>query len=66
MPAPVPYSIELGRCYTGFIHITATQKKLELAEKYSKLKKSGKLEKFLTKKRRKNASRDRKALPARH
>ena len=43
----------------------ATQKKLELAEKYSRLKKSGKLEKFLAKKRRKNASRDRKDLPGR-
>ena len=43
----------------------ATQKKLELAEKYGRLKKSGKLEKFLAKKRRKNASRDRKDLPAR-
>lgn len=43
----------------------ATHKKLELAVKYGKLKKTGKIEKFLAKKRRKNASRDRKDLPAR-
>jgi ribosomal RNA-processing protein 36 len=36
-----------------------------LAEKYGRLKKSGKLEKFLAKKRRKNTSRDRKGLPGR-
>lgn len=50
-------------CMITLVHV-ATQKKLELAEKYGRLKKSGKLEKFLAKKRRKNASRDRKDLPS--
>ena len=42
---------------------TATQRKIELAQKYSELKKSGKLKKFMSKKRKKNSSRDRKRLP---
>ena len=42
---------------------TATIKKIALAKKYSELKKSGKLEKFVEKKRRKNTKRDRKRLP---
>jgi len=33
---------------------------MDLAEKYDELKASGKLEKFLKKKRKKNATRDRK------
>ena len=41
----------------------ATLKKIELAKKYSELKKSGKLEKFVEKKRKRNAKRDRKQLP---
>lgn len=43
--------------------IVATQKKLLLAKKYTELKKSGSLNKFIAKKRKKNASRDRKQLP---
>ncbi|RVE76643.1 hypothetical protein OJAV_G00010460 [Oryzias javanicus] len=39
------------------------KKKLELAEKYQDLKKSGKLEKFLSKKRKRNAGKDRRKLP---
>ncbi|XP_072516798.1 ribosomal RNA processing protein 36 homolog [Salminus brasiliensis] len=39
------------------------KKKLELAEKYSELKKSGKLENFLSKKRKRNAIKDRRKLP---
>lgn len=39
------------------------KKKLELAEKYNELKKSGKLENFLSKKRKRNAGKDRKKLP---
>ncbi|XP_045079632.1 ribosomal RNA processing protein 36 homolog [Coregonus clupeaformis] len=39
------------------------KKKLELAEKYSELKKSGKLENFLSKKRKRNAGKDRRKLP---
>ncbi|KAM9313573.1 ribosomal RNA processing protein 36 homolog [Pholidichthys leucotaenia] len=38
-------------------------KKLQLAEKYQELKKSGKLENFLSKKRRRNATKDRRKLP---
>ncbi|XP_076879445.1 ribosomal RNA processing protein 36 homolog [Brachyhypopomus gauderio] len=39
------------------------QKKLELAEKYNQLKKSGKLENFLSKKRKRNAIKDRRRMP---
>ncbi|XP_078138933.1 ribosomal RNA processing protein 36 homolog [Centroberyx gerrardi] len=39
------------------------KKKLQLAEKYSELKKSGKLENFLSKKRKRNAGKDRRRLP---
>ncbi len=41
----------------------ATQKRLDLTKKFKELKKSGKLDQFLSKKRKKNASRDRKRLP---
>jgi ribosomal RNA-processing protein 36 len=41
----------------------SVQKRLELAEKYKELKKNGRLEKYLTKKRRRNAQRDRRQLP---
>ena len=41
----------------------ATQKKIELMQKYSELKKSGKVDEFIRKKRKKNASRDRKQMP---
>ncbi|GAA6110104.1 ribosomal RNA processing protein 36 homolog [Tachysurus ichikawai] len=39
------------------------QKKLQLAEKYSELKKSGKLENFMSKKRKRNAVKDRRRMP---
>ncbi|KAM6941478.1 ribosomal RNA processing protein 36 homolog isoform 2-T2 [Lycodopsis pacificus] len=39
------------------------KKKLQLAEKYQELKKSGKLESFLGKKRKRNAGKDRRKLP---
>uniref|UniRef100_A0A4W6DW88 rRNA biogenesis protein RRP36 n=1 Tax=Lates calcarifer TaxID=8187 RepID=A0A4W6DW88_LATCA len=39
------------------------KKKLQLAEKYQELKKSGKLESFLSKKRKRNAGKDRRKLP---
>ncbi|XP_038589733.1 ribosomal RNA processing protein 36 homolog [Micropterus salmoides] len=39
------------------------KKKLQLAEKYQELKKSGKLENFLSKKRKRNAGKDRRKLP---
>lgn len=39
------------------------QKKIELAEKYRELKTSGKLEKFMMKKRKKNAQKERRNLP---
>lgn len=41
----------------------AEKKKLQLAEKYEQLKKSGKLENFLSKKRKRNAMKDRRKLP---
>ncbi|KAJ8032481.1 Ribosomal RNA processing protein 36-like [Holothuria leucospilota] len=40
------------------------RKVLELAEKYKELKKSGKLEKYLAKKRKKNMSKDRRQMPS--
>ncbi|XP_008417797.1 ribosomal RNA processing protein 36 homolog [Poecilia reticulata] len=39
------------------------KKKLQLAEKYQELKKSGKLENFLSKKRKRNAGKDHRKLP---
>ncbi|XP_041789624.1 ribosomal RNA processing protein 36 homolog isoform X2 [Chelmon rostratus] len=39
------------------------KKKLQLAEKYQELKKRGKLENFLSKKRKRNAVKDRRKLP---
>ncbi|KAJ0032941.1 hypothetical protein NQD34_000048 [Periophthalmus magnuspinnatus] len=39
------------------------RKKLQLLEKYQDLKRSGKLENFLTKKRKRNAAKDRRKLP---
>lgn len=39
-------------------------KKLELAEKYAELKRSGKLESFLNKKRKRNAIKDKRRLPS--
>lgn len=51
----------------GTLHIlcdsAAEKKKLHLAEKYEQLKKSGKLENFLSKKRKRNAMKDRRKLP---
>ena len=41
----------------------ADKKKLELAEKYKELNKSGKVDKYLSKKRKKNAAKERKKLP---
>ncbi|XP_029949832.1 ribosomal RNA processing protein 36 homolog [Salarias fasciatus] len=41
----------------------AERKKLQLAEKYQELKRSGKLDNFLSKKRRRNAVKDRRKLP---
>ncbi|XP_051237290.1 ribosomal RNA processing protein 36 homolog [Dicentrarchus labrax] len=42
---------------------SSDKKKLQLAEKYQELKKSGKLENFLSKKRKRNAGKDRRKLP---
>lgn len=41
----------------------AEKKKLELAEKYKTLKESGKLDRYLSKKRKRNAAKERKYLP---
>lgn len=43
--------------------LAADKKKLQLADKYLELKKRGKLKKFLSKKRKRNAGKDRKKLP---
>ncbi|XP_042341202.1 ribosomal RNA processing protein 36 homolog [Plectropomus leopardus] len=42
---------------------SSEKKKLQLAEKYQELKKSGKLDNFLNKKRKRNAGKDRRKLP---
>ena len=44
----------------------ADKKKLELAEKYKELQKSGKVDQYLMKKRKKNAQKMKKKLPGRH
>lgn len=48
-----------------FLTSTAEMQKMELAEKYKQLKKSGKLESFLNKKRKRNAAKDKRKLPFR-
>lgn len=52
-----------GQGLKPFFLKKSDKKKLELAEKYSELKKSGKLENFLSKKRKRNAGKDRRKLP---
>lgn len=44
---------------------TADKRKLELAEKFKKLKSSGKLDQYLKKKGKKVASKERKKMPQR-
>ena len=39
------------------------KKKIELAEKYKELKASGKLDKYMSKKRKRNTQKDKKNLP---
>ncbi|XP_043078384.1 ribosomal RNA processing protein 36 homolog [Puntigrus tetrazona] len=56
----------VGQGHKPFYLKKSDKKKLELAEKYSELKKSGKLENFLSKKRKRNATKDRKKLPYQH
>ncbi|XP_077082353.1 ribosomal RNA processing protein 36 homolog [Siphateles boraxobius] len=53
----------VGQGHKPFYLKKSDMKKLELAEKYSELKRSGKLENFLSKKRKRNATKDRKKLP---
>lgn len=49
-----------------FFSLVAEKKKLLLADKYQELKKSGKLDNFLSKKRKRNAGKDRRKLPQGH
>ncbi|KAK3532953.1 hypothetical protein QTP70_004543 [Hemibagrus guttatus] len=53
----------VGDGHRPFYLKKSDKKKLELAEKYSELKKSGKLENFLSKKRKRNAVKDRRKMP---
>lgn len=48
---------------TMVILFSAEKRKLELAEKFRELKKSGKVESYLGKKRKRTAARERKKLP---
>ena len=45
------------------LSISAIRRQLELAKRYKQLKESGRLEKYLARKRKKNAQRDRRQLP---
>ncbi|XP_051980262.1 ribosomal RNA processing protein 36 homolog [Xyrauchen texanus] len=56
----------VGQGHKPFYLKKSDKKKLELADKYSELKKSGKLENFLSKKRKRNSTKDRKKLPNQH
>ncbi|XP_065100748.1 ribosomal RNA processing protein 36 homolog [Paramisgurnus dabryanus] len=56
----------VGQGHKPFYLKKSDKKKLELADKYSELKKSGKLENFLSKKRKRNATKDRRKLPYQH
>ena len=49
----------------SIVLLIADKKKLELAEKFKKLKSSGKLDQYLKKKGKKVASKERKKLPQR-
>lgn len=53
----------VGHGHRPFYLKKSDKKKLELASKYTELKKSGKLENFLSKKRKRNANKDRRKLP---
>ncbi|XP_060796604.1 ribosomal RNA processing protein 36 homolog [Neoarius graeffei] len=53
----------VGDGHQPFYLKKSDKKKLQLAEKYNELKKSGKLENFLSKKRKRNAVKDRRKLP---
>ena len=46
-----------------FVFVLAEKKKLELVDKYKELKDTGKLEKYLSKRRKRNATKERKFLP---
>ncbi|XP_062400191.1 ribosomal RNA processing protein 36 homolog [Sardina pilchardus] len=53
----------VGQGHRPFFLKKSDKKKLELAEKYKDLKRSGKLENFIAKKRKRNATKDRRRLP---
>ena len=50
-------------CNAICVVAAADKKKLALAEKFKELKKSGKIEKYMQRKRKKNASKEKKKLP---
>ncbi|XP_066503580.1 ribosomal RNA processing protein 36 homolog isoform X2 [Hoplias malabaricus] len=56
----------VGQGHRPFYLKKSDKKKLELAEKYNALKKSGTLENFLSKKRKRNAIKDRRKMPYHH
>ncbi|XP_076156120.1 ribosomal RNA processing protein 36 homolog [Alosa pseudoharengus] len=56
----------VGQGHRPFFLKKSDKKKLELAEKYKDLKRSGKLENFIAKKRKRNATKDRRRLPKKH
>lgn len=59
-----PYMLHiLMHVHIPCVALLAVQKQLELADKYKELKRTGKLDKYLTKKRKRNAKRDRRQLP---
>lgn len=56
----------VGQGHKPFFLKKSDKKKLELAEKFKDLKRSGKLENFMSKKRKRNATKDRRRLPKKH
>ena len=48
------------------VYHSGDRRKLELADKFRDLKKSGKLNKYLAKKRKKNAQKEKRKLPGKN
>ena len=49
--------------YIYLVFFVAERKKLELADKYKDLQKTGNIDKYLSRKRKKNAAKEKKRLP---
>ena len=56
-------SVDCTQCLAIAAVYLGAQRKLEIETKFAELKKKGKLDRFMEKKRKRNAARDRKAVP---